>query len=217
MPEFRPSLLTVLGSCPLACLGVILVTGMAGCGDTAGARPKQTVSQVARPGRAARPSPPTSVPAEARPATAESPAAFASRHQPYVEGECQTCHGNDKSGALRPDFMTVCRDCHEPLFAYHRFGHAPTVVGACRFCHAMHASQHEALLWAPQTELCLKCHPTQEDQGSSSGCQRLAEAKVCTACHDPHSAEKQLLLEPGEVRRPARPAPTRGSPPGARG
>lgn len=148
---------------------------------------------------------------------AEKAVAFASRHVPYVKGQCESCHNSASSESLRPDFMAACQECHELHFAYHRFGHAPTVVGACRFCHSMHASQHEALLWAPQTDLCMKCHPTQQDKGSSSGCHRLTEAIACTACHDPHSAENQLLLEPGKVRQRAGPGLTRGRSTGARG
>lgn len=205
----RRSLLLILTGCwAWGWLGASLVTSMAGCGDTAGARPKRIVRQVPPPGRTARPSPPPSVPPEARPATAESPAAFASRHQPYVEGECQTCHGNDKSGALRPDFMTVCRDCHQPLFDYHRFGHSPTVVGACQYCHLMHESENDALLKSAQRELCISCHPMERNEPAMSDYHQGIEALACTACHDPHFADNYLLLKPGVVRREDHPAET---------
>lgn len=220
---------TVMRRPAWVCLGACAAAMLNGCASEAQTRPKHlAVETPPPPARVARASGQPAVSPDERAAPtnpltdknltgAEKTVAFTSRHVPYVKGRCESCHGSASNESLRPDFMAACQKCHEPHFAYHRFGHAPTVVGACRFCHSMHASQYEALLWAPQADLCMKCHPTQQDKDSSSGCHRLTDAIACTACHDPHSAENQLLLKPGKVRQQARPAVTRERSTGARG
>ncbi|MEE8361955.1 MAG: cytochrome c3 family protein, partial [Gemmatimonadales bacterium] len=112
--------------------------------------------------------------------TAKPAAAIASRHAPYTRGECRTCHGSDVNGAVLPDFMAACRKCHEPLFAYRRFGHSPAVVGACRFCHVMHESENAALLKSPERELCVACHPEHGKEEASGDHHQGVETVACT-------------------------------------
>ncbi len=132
------------------------------------------------------------------------PPRFASRHRPFVQRECQDCHIRGLGQAPRPDFTAACRQCHEPLFAYHRYGHAPAVTHDCRSCHLMHVSRNEALLKAPQRELCVSCHPAQQSEDALSSYHRGIEAIRCTACHDPHFADNPLLLKPETTRQEVR-------------
>ncbi len=131
---------------------------------------------------------------------------FGSRHPPFVERQCQECHLRGSGQATRPDFMTACRQCHQPLFAYQRFGHAPAVSADCRVCHFMHVSSNEALLKAPQATLCVSCHPAQHDDEAADTYHNEIDGLRCTACHDPHSAGSQLLLRSEKVRQRARSA-----------
>jgi predicted CXXCH cytochrome family protein len=154
----------------------------------------------------ARGSLPSAPPGDEPPFPGESAARFASRHPPFVERQCQECHVRGSGQAPRPDFMNACRQCHQPLFAYQRFGHAPAVSADCRVCHFMHVSSNEALLKAPQATLCVSCHRAQHDEDASDTYHNEIDGLRCTACHDPHSADSQLLLRPEEVRQRARSA-----------
>ncbi len=159
---------------------------------------------IATDGADGRGSLPSASSADEPPFPGEPGPRFASRHPPFVERRCQECHVRGSGQAPRPDFMNACRQCHEPLFAYRRFGHAPAVSADCLVCHFMHVSSNEALLKAPQSTLCVSCHLAQHDDEASDTYHNEIEGLRCTACHDPHSADSQLLLRPEEVRQRAR-------------
>ena len=138
-------------------------------------------------------------------APGEPPApTFASKHPPFADRRCDGCHVPELGQAPRADLMTACRECHGTYFQYHRFGHAPAVSGDCRFCHTMHFSRQEALLRTPQATLCTSCHATHEDENAPATYHRGIARVVCTACHEGHFGDSQLLLKPEDVRMRAR-------------
>lgn len=142
-----------------------------------------------------------SVVAEAASGPTKSAPRFASRHAPFTERACQSCHVSGAGQAPRSDFADACRECHAPYFAYRRFGHAPVVTQDCRYCHTMHTSRYPALLKAPQAEMCTSCHAAQQDEAALTSYHRGIDVVACTSCHDPHFADNPLLLKPEDVRR----------------
>jgi len=132
-----------------------------------------------------------------------------SRHPPFVRRQCQQCHVNKMSQAPREDFMTACKTCHAERFKPTRFGHAPVIAGACRFCHAMHTSSQLHLLKAAQPVLCTSCHAVSFDDKAKTSYHRGIAGMDCTGCHDPHLADNHFLLKPVEQRVsiPSQPSP----------
>lgn len=128
---------------------------------------------------------------------------FVSRHPPFAEHRCRSCHVPEMGQAPRADFAGACRQCHQTYFQYHRFGHAPVVSGECRLCHVMHVSRERALLKTPQATLCTSCHPAHQDESALDSYHQGIMRVACTACHEAHFADSQSLLKPEEVRKRA--------------
>ena len=131
---------------------------------------------------------------------------FASRHPPFVQRACASCHVRDQSQSPRADFQAACRECHQTYFTYHRFGHAPAASGDCRICHVMHVSKYAALLTESQAVLCTRCHEAHVDESALTSYHRDIVGLDCTACHEAHFGESQMLLKanrPGNATQPA--------------
>ena len=143
----------------------------------------------------------------------EPVAVVASRHEPFVSRQCQSCHAIGQGQLPRSDFMEVCRECHESYFEYRRFVHAPVAAGDCQYCHVMHVAEHPALLASAQAELCGDCHEVHSVEEAARTYHRGIDAVACTACHDAHFGQTHLLLKPEELRgqAPEPPEPSGGA------
>jgi len=133
------------------------------------------------------------------PEQAEEPT-IASRHTPFVERQCGSCHEADAGQAPRAEFMVACRICHSPYFQYQRYAHAPVVSSDCQVCHVMHLSPHKALLKASQAILCTDCHAAHADESALTTYHRGIDRWDCTACHDAHFGDSPALLKPEQQR-----------------
>jgi len=130
-----------------------------------------------------------------RPLDRPQTVAVASRHAPFIQRQCQSCHAAEFGQATRDDFLSACRDCHPTYFEYRRFAHAPVASADCRYCHVMHVSQQAALIKAPQRILCTDCHDAQADDSALDTYHRGIDLRHCTDCHDAHFGESSALLK----------------------
>ena len=207
---FRAFCSTVAGGWVLALLSLGAVSIFVGCSGETRTRVMHFFFEYPAPAPAPAVAVAPSASTRPRGTTGESEvpagptARWASKHPPFVKRQCDNCHTRQAGQAPKADFVAACKQCHEPFFAYHRFGHAPVVSGECRHCHVMHVSGQVGLLKAPQAALCTGCHPGQQDDGALDTYHKGIEAVRCTACHDPHFADNQLLLKPEETRENAR-------------
>ncbi len=115
---------------------------------------------------------------------------------------CENCHGagsahvaagGDPTKIFNPAKATAgevdakCLSCHagaHPDFL--RSPHAKANV-SCIGCHDIHGSKQEALLKAPQPQLCFQCHNDQRAQFNMPFHHRVNEGLIqCSDCHDPH-------------------------------
>ncbi len=115
---------------------------------------------------------------------------------------CENCHGagsehvaggGDVTKIFNPakasakDVDAKCLGCHagaHPDFL--RSPHAKANV-SCISCHSIHNSKQEALLKAPQPQLCFQCHNDTKPQFNMAFHHPVNEGVVkCTDCHDVH-------------------------------
>jgi predicted CXXCH cytochrome family protein len=92
-----------------------------------------------------------------------------------------------------------CLRCHEGFEAELKKSHLHPLVKSrqCTGCHVPHASDHESLLTAAPTALCLECHANVVPEQSRSVHDIVAEGK-CEQCHDSHGSDyPNTLKKPG--------------------
>jgi predicted CXXCH cytochrome family protein len=93
---------------------------------------------------------------------------------------------------IEPGATCVNSACHSGLVSGQAV-HAPAAQGECRACHALvDPGEHTFEYVAADAGLCYECHDQPTDTMNAHG--RVALG-VCTACHNPHSAEN--LYGPG--------------------
>ena len=126
---------------------------------------------------------------------------------------CSTCHnphGSNHPMVLNEALPALCVDCHDDVadaIDDATVPHAPmSDTASCAACHNPHMSEFEGLLKARSMDLCLSCHNRDTDPNghpSTNMARLLAENKnhhgpirkgICTACHEPHGATRELLL-----------------------
>ena len=118
-------------------------------------------------------------------------------HQPFVSGNCMSCHlphASRHKSLLRAQGAKLCYQCHPLPGALGKAQvHQPFGAGECTSCHAAHGSEYVGMLRASEWDLCLGCHPTVAVET-----QRIMlhspVGQACTSCHQPHSADANPLL-----------------------
>lgn len=123
-------------------------------------------------------------------------------HPPFAQRNCQICHSDPPSTALKKQGADTCYQCHPkekvltatdgPEKAIH--AHAPVAGGLCTKCHEPHTSPAGSVLRDTPEVVCVSCH-------KSIGAAQVATYKhppvatgACLTCHAGHgSAEKALL------------------------
>ena len=143
-------------------------------------------------------------------------------HQPYLNGECGTCHQPHNSD--RPMLLTMppdelCGSCHEAQELKAKHANYPgTTLRACLSCHNPHGSDRQALirnvLHEPYEKGCDSCH----EQGGKVSIDRCGECHpevlkqmqsmhshlakrdgiTCVNCHTPHAGDEKRLLRARE-------------------
>lgn len=119
-----------------------------------------------------------------------------SKHLPYVEKKCKSCHDfTTKVGLIRPP-RELCFLCHKD-FRRHLgdpYVHGPVAVGDCLACHLPHSSENTFLLKMDRNKICGKCH--QEARlAVSMHEQVLTHGMACVDCHDPHFGQARYFLK----------------------
>ncbi len=126
-------------------------------------------------------------------------------HPPFADG-CGDCHAPHSARA--PMLLTMgggaetCRGCH-PDVGIEGKPHTALVRYGCTGCHDPHSAPSPALLPYDTNALCASCHPDQRDTdglmaagapyAKERGARRGREP-LCTACHDPHAADRPNVL-----------------------
>jgi predicted CXXCH cytochrome family protein len=122
-------------------------------------------------------------------------------HQPFIDGECMTCH-SDKSGqALTAAPRALCLSCHTDFEASidKPVIHAP-IHGerSCVDCHSPHVGYGPGFMGSEGVKACLDCH----DDAEFTGTVRHEPAyDDCTTCHQPHAADHRALLETADIQQ----------------
>ena len=112
--------------------------------------------------------------------------------------DCFVCHEREaRTFAIGGRDAALCGKCHDPRPAA-RFLHGPVAVGSCTVCHDPHGQTNAAFLVASGESLCFRCH-TEADVlkhlvAGAGNIEGFAREKGCTACHDPHQADRKYLL-----------------------
>lgn len=123
---------------------------------------------------------------------------------------CENCHGAgsehvagggdvtkifNPSKASPKDVDAKCLSCHAGAHPdFQRSPHAKANV-SCISCHSIHQSKEEALLKAPQPQLCFQCHNDTKPQFDMAFHHPVNEGVVkCSDCHDVHGTFQQSNL-----------------------
>ncbi|WP_395050952.1 cytochrome c3 family protein [Flavobacterium sp.] len=134
-------------------------------------------------------------------------------HEPLKEGQCIKCHEIHSSdspkfvSASLPGLCLSCHTSHKEGLANAKTVHTASFEGeSCLKCHNPHASTIKKLLVDESKTLCLSCHNKKLKKGDrvimnieehlkKNEHNHPALSKSCTACHNPHYSERQLLLQ----------------------
>ena len=118
-----------------------------------------------------------------------------SRHKPYVDNQCNSCH-RSATGIVTEftDTYKGCVRCHKTVMTDYPRMHGPVARGLCGWCHTGHESTQLALLKDTPIKVCTQCHdnatlgskPQQHNDGVSS----------CLSCHFGHGGKEEFLLKP---------------------
>ncbi|HSN55295.1 MAG TPA: cytochrome c3 family protein [Candidatus Sulfomarinibacteraceae bacterium] len=115
---------------------------------------------------------------------------------------CLTCHDADATDSLHPIPVRRgdCGSCHDPHGADsdHMLRgtsrHLPFAEGSCDACHRQPRGTRVRLL-REGGELCAACHGDMGGGVDPSGRHTAVRQGRCTACHDPHLADRPNLLK----------------------
>jgi len=113
------------------------------------------------------------------------------QHQPFNQGECQTCHSKKITD-------TLCLDCHTNVMESFNqpLNHVtPSASGSfCFNCHTPHASQQAGLVRGYPGEVCRNCHAGKFERRKES-LHLHPHAERCLDCHQLHGATAPAMLK----------------------
>jgi predicted CXXCH cytochrome family protein len=132
-------------------------------------------------------------------------------HPPFAD-DCSNCHETHSANVqklLTQKMPDLCYNCHDMKSTLEKAKVVHKVVfegKACVNCHSPHASDQEKYLVKTQKDLCLGCHSkiikTEGRTIASIGdymkkgnvIHGVIESDGCIVCHNPHSSDRQNLL-----------------------
>jgi predicted CXXCH cytochrome family protein len=116
-----------------------------------------------------------------------------SRHPPYEEKKCDSCHDKTTPSGFVTPVKELCYVCHTGFFKG-PFVHGPAASGDCLFCHEPHTSSYPSLLKKDISETCASCH--REKRIAAAMHDKVADRKIkCTECHNPHYGNAPYFLQ----------------------
>lgn len=134
-----------------------------------------------------------------------------SRHKPYVENQCASCH---RVGGMIAEFDVAykqCGKCHAKVTTAYPKMHGPVALSACEWCHAPHESSQKFLLKDTSVKVCGQCH----DQNLLSATPvQHTDGTDCLSCHGGHGGTERHFLKDGW--RPVWPEAGAGTQPSTR-
>lgn len=119
-----------------------------------------------------------------------------SRHKPFVENQCDSCHRSATGQMVDfTDTYKSCAKCHPKVANQYSHMHGPVARPACQFCHTGHESAYPHLLRADPVKVCTQCHdaqllgnkPLEHNDGHTN----------CLNCHGSHGGNEAYFLKPG--------------------
>ena len=125
-------------------------------------------------------------------------ASIVSRHKPYLDGKCGSCHQNASGTIMEFDeAYKACVRCHTKIADEYPKMHGPVSRGACQWCHTGHDSPYPVLFRDDPIKVCTQCHdaqllgpiPAQHTDGRTS----------CLTCHFGHGGHSRNFLKEGAV------------------
>jgi predicted CXXCH cytochrome family protein len=128
----------------------------------------------------------------------QSPTSVVSRHKPFVEQDCKSCHSGGGDLAVNALTNTPCMACHKETPTQHAVMHGPVASGACLWCHAPHEAALPRLLRARSPDLCVQCH--ERPLLTARVPQHADEKEDCMSCHVGHGGPNRHLLRDDAAR-----------------
>ena len=122
--------------------------------------------------------------------------AVVSRHKPFVEKDCKSCHSGAGEMAVNA-LNSSCVACHKETPTQHRVMHEPVANGQCLWCHAPHEATQTRLLRARSAELCIQCH--ERTLLTKNVAEHVSEKADCMSCHVSHGGADRNLLREGRA------------------
>lgn len=134
-------------------------------------------------------------------------------HAPVGENKCQQCHlapGSPNATRTKEQGTELCKECHQDkikdISAKKRMHWPLSDKVGCLNCHSPHGSRQKNLLEAPMRDTCGKCHADTvqlqlwsiENPKNTALCEPVKTGN-CVICHDPHAADKVLLIRQKDV------------------
>jgi predicted CXXCH cytochrome family protein len=117
-------------------------------------------------------------------------------HEPFADGDCESCHEDAEEEDVGVVVATICFDCHDEKEEETGHQHAEGV--SCADCHAPHSSRFAKLLHNP-SQMCRDCHAdlTAAASGDPVRMHRPVADGSCLECHAMHApAGERYLASP---------------------
>ena len=127
-------------------------------------------------------------------------------HNPFQEGQCDSCHLPAKDGKIvltAASTKEVCSMCHEEAAA--KIQAAPVghkgAKGDCTVCHSPHGSDNPGYIRPDPVTACLDCHKQTAAEIKKTHPHQPASAQSCSICHEPHGGENAHMLRTKNVNQ----------------
>ena len=128
----------------------------------------------------------------------QGPTSIVSRHKPFVEQDCKSCHSGGGDLAVNALSNAPCMACHKETPAQHAVMHGPVASGACLWCHTPHEAALPKLLRARSPDLCVQCH--ERPLLTARVPEHADEKEDCMSCHLGHGGPNPHLLRDDAAR-----------------